>query len=1292
MLFNHFPADFVTRRNENRAGPSQTRGNGFCILSSDRPWNGVLVIGIRNVEGRDLIGRIDSLVDLNLGVDEGSFLERSAVGIVELLPLRGTAQNPPKIDGHLALVPVILIPGRGKPENIAVVRPAPPGPGAFLVNSDKLSDFTVDVAPFGSELVPGTISTVHGGSGGGGATMPSTAYYLFLLPVLFFSASVVSSHNRRILHQPFVPIDSLPPSLPSPSPLPPPPAADGAPDYPFSPSTHNTTPFFPETLSPPPPPALFSSIPANISSFNVTQASKPKTTSKLVASAVACVVAAVILVSVAVTLHLRKIRKRSSSESKPERSVTSTPFDYGNNDGGDPVIPKLGRPSKPSSEYLYLGTMVNSRGAIESHSQQYSRSSTNTSAASSRKIDSPELQPLPPFVLGRNFRQNTDAESFRDGEDEEFYSPRGSLGGRESSIGTGSASRRAFAAIEVQNFGGAHYSSSSSSSSGSCSPQRSVSLSISPPASSSPKSSNSNLPELVSGQTALPPPPQHPPPRPPISVPRPVIERESQSTSPAGSSSPEGDSRSSCSSSPRVSHIWDQFIDSPILNSPVRISSPLVESPIRIRSPVAIGSPAKGSSLELESLPRNDHVNQSPARNNRPGRESPVRTSSPVMESPGRTSSPVMESQARSSGHIFGSLPRINNPLVDSPSPQRISSTDMESPSRTCIPHNMEFPMRNSSSSLDPPMTTAEAGMESPARISSNILDSHPRINIPVPAKESSLCMNSHDRSDMESSKIISCPVNQNVPKLAPPRPPPAPPISIPSQPPTPPPPPPSKHWESPTTPNPKPKIIVSEPPDLVNLVRPISIDSPTLISPIQFPSHSEEPVNRNSDIHENGSPVENGEAPKPKLKPLHWDKVRASSDREMVWDQIKSSSFKLNEERIETLFVVNTPNSIKKEIVRHSTLPSQSQENRVLDPKKSQNIAILLRALNVTTEEVCDALLEGNADSLGTELLESLMKMAPSKEEERKLKAYKDDSPFKLGPAEKFLKTVLDIPFAFKRVDAMLYVSNFESEIEYLQTSFQTLEAACEELRSSRMFLKLLEAVLKTGNRMNVGTNRGDARAFKLDTLLKLVDVKGADGKTTLLHFVVQEIIRSEGTRLSTTNQSSIGSDDDAKCRKIGLQVVSSLCSSELTNVKNAAAMDAEVLHSEVFKLSQGIANIKEFVRLNESNSQKFSQSMKRFTEMAEGEILKLQALESVAMSLVKEITEYFHGNSAKEEAHPLRIFMVVRDFLVVLERVCKEVGTINEQTIVSSAHKFPVPVNPMQFPVPVNPMLQRP
>lgn len=61
----------------------------------------------------------------------------------------------------------------------------------------------------------------------------------------------------------------------------------------------------------------------------------------------------------------------------------------------------------------------------------------------------------------------------------------------------------------------------------------------------------------------------------------------------------------------------------------------------------------------------------------------------------------------------------------------------------------------------------------------------------------------------------------------------------------------------------------------------------------------------------------------------------------------------------IETLFVVKTPTLNANDTTRR-LVPSPSQENRVLDPKKSQNIAILLRALNVTVEEVCEALLEG--------------------------------------------------------------------------------------------------------------------------------------------------------------------------------------------------------------------------------------------------------------------------------------------------------------------------------------------
>lgn len=376
----------------------------------------------------------------------------------------------------------------------------------------------------------------------------------------------------------------------------------------------------------------------------------------------------------------------------------------------------------------------------------------------------------------------------------------------------------------------------------------------------------------------------------------------------------------------------------------------------------------------------------------------------------------------------------------------------------------------------------------------------------------------------------------------------------------------------------------------------------------------------------------------------------------------------------METLFGCNTAASVPKEPIRKSVLPPVERENRVLDPKKSQNIAILLRALNVTRDEVSEALLDGNPEGLGAELLETLVKMAPTKEEEIRLRDYRGDIS-KLGTAERFLKAVLDIPFAFRRVEAMLYGANFDAEVKYLRKSFQTLEAASDELKNSRLFLKLLEAVLRTGNRMNVGTNRGDAKAFKLETLLKLVDIKGTDGKTTLLHFVVQEIIRSEGAGTDSTNENVQNKlhpkmEDDFK--KQGLQVVAGL-SRDLSNVKKSAGMDSDVLSSYVSKLEMGLDKVRLVLQYEKPDMQgNFFNSMKLFLKEAEEEIVRVKADEKKALYLVKEVTEYFHGDTAKEEAHPFRIFMIVRDFLGTLDQVCKEVGKMQDRTVVGSARSF--------------------
>ncbi|CAN6168634.1 unnamed protein product [Urochloa humidicola] len=487
------------------------------------------------------------------------------------------------------------------------------------------------------------------------------------------------------------------------------------------------------------------------------------------------------------------------------------------------------------------------------------------------------------------------------------------------------------------------------------------------------------------------------------------------------------------------------------------------------------------------------------------------------------------------------------------------------------------------------------------------------------------------------------------------------------------PPPPPQANPQRPTRPPPPP------PPPRQRLLRPMPTESP---SPAVLASLALTP-DPESSVQDRGGENPDGHGgrarpPKPpSLKPLHWDKLRAISGRTTVWDQVNNSdSFRVDEAAMESLFMNNTGGAGNSDQAARRG-GAGKQESRLLDPKRLQNVAIMLKALNVTSDDVIRALMHGSSD-LGSEFYETLAKMAPTKEEELKLKDYSGDIS-RLDPAERFLKDVLDVPFAFKRVDALLYRANFDTEVNYLKNSFGTLEAACADLRSSKLFLKLLDAVLKTGNRMNDGTNRGEARAFKLDTLLKLADIKSTDGNTTVLHFVVQEIIRSEGFSSDQTAAVNPGSTSKEQFKKDGLKVVAGL-SSELSNVKRAATLEMDTLIGSVSRLETDLEKVKLVMQMKETcpdqgSSEKFFEAMDAFLRRSQVEIESVKASGESALQRVKETTEYFHGDTTKEEPHPLRIFMVVSDFLSTLDRVCRDVGRTPERVMMGSGKAFRIP-----------------
>ncbi|WZY86713.1 hypothetical protein YC2023_033097 [Brassica napus] len=316
---------------------------------------------------------------------------------------------------------------------------------------------------------------------------------------------------------------------------------------------------------------------------------------------------------------------------------------------------------------------------------------------------------------------------------------------------------------------------------------------------------------------------------------------------------------------------------------------------------------------------------------------------------------------------------------------------------------------------------------------------------------------------------------------------------------------------------------------------------------------------------------------------------------------------------------------------------------------RKSQNKAIVLKSLGMTKEEIIDLLTQGHDPDSDT--LEKLSGIAPTPEEQTEITEFNGD-PTKLADAESLLFHILRaVPSAFYRFNVMLFKINYGSEVAQQKASLQTLESACDELRARGLFMKLLEAILKAGNRMNAGTARGNAQAFNLTALRKLSDVKSVDGKTTLLHFVVEEVVRSEGKRAAMNKISGGGIADASREEqeiefiKLGLPIIGGL-SSEFTNVKKAAGVDYDSFIATTLALG---TRLKETKRLLEQSKGKEDGCLTKLRVITE-EQLRI-------MDLVKKTTNYYQAGALKER-NLFQLFVIIRDFLGMVDNACSEIA----------------------------------
>uniref|UniRef100_A0A672IK79 Diaphanous-related formin 3 n=1 Tax=Salarias fasciatus TaxID=181472 RepID=A0A672IK79_SALFA len=135
---------------------------------------------------------------------------------------------------------------------------------------------------------------------------------------------------------------------------------------------------------------------------------------------------------------------------------------------------------------------------------------------------------------------------------------------------------------------------------------------------------------------------------------------------------------------------------------------------------------------------------------------------------------------------------------------------------------------------------------------------------------------------------------------------------------------------------------------------------------------------------------------------------------------------------------------------------------------------------------------------------LMNLVKHLPEQEQLNALAKYKNEYS-SLSEPEQFGVVMSSVKRLRPRLSHILFRLQFDEQVNNLRPDILAVNAACDEVRKSRAFGRLLELVLLLGNYMNAGSRNAQSYGFDLSSLCKLKDTKSADQKTTLLHFLAQ-------------------------------------------------------------------------------------------------------------------------------------------------------------------------------------------
>uniref|UniRef100_A0A672KFL1 Protein diaphanous homolog 3-like n=1 Tax=Sinocyclocheilus grahami TaxID=75366 RepID=A0A672KFL1_SINGR len=246
---------------------------------------------------------------------------------------------------------------------------------------------------------------------------------------------------------------------------------------------------------------------------------------------------------------------------------------------------------------------------------------------------------------------------------------------------------------------------------------------------------------------------------------------------------------------------------------------------------------------------------------------------------------------------------------------------------------------------------------------------------------------------------------------------------------------------------------------------------------------------------------------PEASMKRLNWSKISPQEMSESCfWVVAKEERYE-NEDlltRLAITFGTQRAGQSMLTLLCSHCINTRVKELKVLDPKIAQNLSIFLGSFRMPYEEIRRMILEVDEDQLTEPMIQNLVKYLPEQEQLNALVKYKSEFA-NLSEPEQFGVVISTVKRLRPRLNSILFKLQFEEQVSNLRPEIMAVNAACNEVKKSKAFSRLLELILLMGNFMNTGSRNAQSFGFNLSSLCKLKDTKSADQKSTLLHFLAE-------------------------------------------------------------------------------------------------------------------------------------------------------------------------------------------